>query len=114
MVQISGSGELVKTAIAALGMEERSSFGDTDAAHGADDDGMAVSVDELLDLAVDGGERALQRQRAGEQAAPARILVARDALDTASPGEAVGDGVLVVGEDVHAVVSVTADDGPGR
>jgi hypothetical protein len=63
-------------------------------AHGfdaADDDGMAVPLDDFVDRTIEGGERVAEQRRAGGGGDPVSTLVASRPLSAAAAGKAIGD-----------------------
>ncbi len=62
--------------------------------HRADDDGVAVPLDEFLDFKVDGRERIREERGARFEALPLRAVIARFTRNAAAPGEAIGDRLL--------------------
>ena len=80
---------------------------------GADDDPVAVALDDFLDRAVDDGERVLEAPGARGELAPSRAFVASRPVDPAASGEPVRQILVARVEDVDAIVALALDDGPG-
>jgi hypothetical protein len=82
--------------------------------HGADDDPMAVALDDFLDSAVDDGKRVLKPRGARGELAPLGAFVAGAAPDPAAARELIRDVLMACVENVDAKVPLTLDDRPRR
>src|SRR5690606_30947037 len=105
--------EVGEQPVGAVPVEQRLGIGaHRDAVYPADQDGMRVPLDRLIELAVDGGERATEAEGAGGLLLPLRTFVARRPPGAATAGEAVRDMRLVVGEQVDAEAAMALERRP--
>jgi len=82
--------------------------------HPAEDDGVAVPLDDFLDSAIDDGESVLETRGAGCELPPPGAFVARGPLDSVPPGELIGNLPVAGVENVDAIVALAPDDRPRR
>ena len=95
------------------GIDARFAASDADGPDGADEDGVAVPLDRFLDRAVDRGDRIGERRCAGRESLPASAFVASLAAGAESPGEAIGDILMMGAEHVDAEMPVAPHHRPG-
>lgn len=88
---------LVDGGVAALPVRQR---GDLPGTYAPDHDGMGVPLDDILDHAVDRRQCPDKQRRAGDTRDPLRAGKTLDVLQTALPGEPLGDFKLIGRENV--------------
>src|ERR1700722_2133830 len=102
-------------AVTAMAVDERFGAGaELNRPDGANNDSVAMSLDDLLDSTVDHSERLLEAERARSELAPTRAFIALDALDAAASGEAIRDSLMARVENVDAIMALALDDWPSR
>ena len=84
-----------------------------DIAYAPDDDAVGVTLDDLLDLAIERGKRTSEQRHAGHGRHPVAASEAIGPLQSAFAGKALGNVELVGVEDVHAESAVTLDQREG-
>ncbi len=70
-----------------------------------------MALDDLVHFAVHRRQRARQDARAGFQCGPLRSEIAIGPLHAAAPRKAIGDFLLIVGQNVDAEMAEAADHG---
>lgn len=86
----------------------------TQVANRAKDDRVAVPIDIVREFAVDGCESIVEHTGSRNEGGPAGSGISRGASDAGLAREALGDVLLVVGQDVDAKVPVASNDRQDR
>src|SRR5690606_34011430 len=93
-------------------IDQRMTGADADRLHLADDDDVAVSLDRLLDGAVDRRNGIFENGSAARQPGPLRAAITIRTFQAADAGKLVGDELVVRADDVDSEVTETLHHRP--